>query len=60
MNKLKSYLQSKSIKYILTYADNNAIGYFRKQGFVNSKIEPIIPLLNWQGYIKDYEGGTLM
>ena len=57
MNKLKSHLQSRDIKYMLTYADNNAIGYFRKQGFTNS---PRMPRKQWRGYIKDYEGGTLM
>ncbi|KAI0093208.1 Bromodomain-containing protein [Irpex rosettiformis] len=43
--------------YFLTYADNYAVGYFRKQGFskditLNRSI--------WAGYIKDYEGGTIM
>lgn len=41
----------------LTYADNYAIGYFRKQGF--SKIVEM-PRQRWYGYIKDYDGGTLM
>ena len=57
MNKLKSHLQSKKIKYMLTYADNNAIGYFKKQGF--STI-PRMPKHLWYGYIKDYDSGTLM
>ncbi|KAH9386402.1 histone acetyltransferase [Nematocida major] len=41
--------------YLLTYADNYAIGYFKKQGFTKD-----ITFLNWRGRIKDYEGGTLM
>ena len=57
MNKLKSHLQRTNMKYMLTYADNNAIGYFKKQGF--STI-PRIPKHLWYGYIKDYDGGTLM
>lgn len=57
MNKLKTHSQSVDIEYFLTYADNNAIGYFRKQGFSNS---PKMPRSRWRGYIKDYDGGTLM
>ncbi len=57
MNKLKAHLQSTKMQYMLTYADNNAIGYFKKQGF--STI-PRIPKHVWSGYIKDYDGGTLM
>ena len=43
--------------YFLTYADNYAVGYFRKQGF--SK-EITLDRAAWAGYIKDYEGGTIM
>ncbi|KZT10987.1 histone acetyltransferase GCN5 [Laetiporus sulphureus 93-53] len=43
--------------YFLTYADNYAVGYFRKQGF--SK-EITLDRSIWSGYIKDYEGGTIM
>eukprot|EP01022_Parablepharisma_sp_SALTPOND_P000764 TRINITY_DN105014_c0_g1_i1.p6 TRINITY_DN105014_c0_g1~~TRINITY_DN105014_c0_g1_i1.p6 ORF type:complete len:551 (-),score=82.26 TRINITY_DN105014_c0_g1_i1:14827-16479(-) len=57
MNKLKSHLQKRKFKYMLTYADNNAIGYFKKQGF--STI-PRMPKHLWVGYIKDYDSGTLM
>jgi histone acetyltransferase len=57
MNKLKAHLQKKKIKYMVTYADNNAIGYFKKQGFSTA---PRIPKHLWDGYIKDYESGTLM
>lgn len=41
--------------YLLTYADNSAIGFFKKQGF---SLQP--KSTEWIGYIKDYEGGTLM
>jgi histone acetyltransferase len=33
MNHLKDYAQKDGIQYFMTYADNNAIEYFRKQGF---------------------------
>lgn len=45
------------MKHFLTYADNYAVGYFRKQGF--SK-EITLDRAKWAGYIKDYEGGTIM
>lgn len=41
--------------YLMAYADNYAIGFFKKQGFSTE-----IYFKNWKGYIKDYEGGTLM
>lgn len=43
--------------HFLTYADNYAVGYFRKQGF--SK-DITLERWRWAGYIKDYEGGTIM
>ncbi|KAI0684807.1 hypothetical protein BC835DRAFT_1292112 [Cytidiella melzeri] len=46
-----------NMMYFLTYADNYAVGYFRKQGF--SK-DITLPRSVWAGYIKDYEGGTIM
>ncbi|CAI4735573.1 BDN_1c_G0031670.mRNA.1.CDS.1 [Saccharomyces cerevisiae] len=58
MNHLKDYVRNTSnIKYFLTYADNYAIGYFKKQGFTK---EITLDKSIWMGYIKDYEGGTLM
>jgi histone acetyltransferase len=33
MNKLKDHCKTQGLQYFLTYADNNAIGYFKKQGF---------------------------
>ena len=42
---------------MLTYADNHAVGYFRKQGF---KKQVTMRRERWQGYLKDYEGATLM
>lgn len=42
---------------MMTYADNLALGYFRKQGFSKDcRMSPD----RWKGYIKDYEGGTMM
>lgn len=43
--------------HFLTYADNYAVGYFKKQGF--SK-DITLDRSIWAGYIKDYEGGTIM
>ncbi|RHY29039.1 hypothetical protein DYB32_005496 [Aphanomyces invadans] len=57
MNHLKEYVKSQGLTHFLTYADNYAIGYFKKQGF--SKVVSM-PKPNWFGYIKDYDGGTLM
>ena len=33
MNHLKQHVKRQQINYFLTYADNYAIGYFKKQGF---------------------------
>jgi histone acetyltransferase len=59
MNNLKNYVMKDGIRYFLTYADNFALGYFKKQGFTTD-VEPILPEAVWKGYIKDYDGGTLM
>ena len=57
MNQVKAYAQWDKVEYFVTYADNFAIGYFQKQGF--SK-QVTMPKDRWVGYIKDYDGGTLM
>lgn len=57
MNHVKEYAKTEGIHHFLTYADNYAIGYFKKQGF--SK-QVSMAKENWMGYIKDYDGGTLM
>ncbi|XP_040819461.1 histone acetyltransferase KAT2B isoform X2 [Ochotona curzoniae] len=57
MNHLKEYHIKHDVLNFLTYADEYAIGYFKKQGF--SK-EIKIPKAKYVGYIKDYEGATLM
>lgn len=57
MNQLKNCVQKDNIEYFLTYADNYAIGYFQKQGFSKTTS---MPKERWIGYIKDYDGGTLM
>ncbi|KAI8969224.1 hypothetical protein BDF20DRAFT_907941 [Mycotypha africana] len=58
MNHLKDYVSTHTpIKHFLTYADNFAVGYFRKQGFTT---EITLDKRKWVGYIKDYEGGTIM
>lgn len=57
MNHLKDYSTQQGIKHFLTYADVNAIGYFEKQGF-SKDIKVCRPM--YAGYIKEYEGATLM
>ncbi|KAF7561807.1 hypothetical protein G7046_g2359 [Stylonectria norvegica] len=58
MAHLKDYIKATSpVMHFLTYADNYATGYFQKQGFTKDiTLEKSL----WMGYIKDYEGGTLM
>jgi histone acetyltransferase len=57
MNNMKEYAKAENLRFFLTYADNYAIGYFKKQGFTKS---PAMDRDLWFGYIKDYDGGTLM
>lgn len=58
MSHLKDYVKATSpVMHFLTYADNGAIGYFKKQGFTK---DISLPHSVWMGYIKDYEGGTIM
>lgn len=57
MNMLKDYHIKNNILHFLTFADEFAIGYFKKQGF--SKDIKMSRSM-YQGYIKDYEGATLM
>ena len=59
MNHLKEFCKrpDENIEFFLTYADNFAIVFFKKQGF---KMPVTMPRERWAPYIKDYEGGTLM
>ncbi|XP_057977992.1 histone acetyltransferase GCN5 isoform X2 [Malania oleifera] len=58
MNHLKQHARDvDGLTHFLTYADNNAVGYFIKQGFTK---EIDLEKDRWQGYIKDYDGGILM
>lgn len=58
MGHLNDYVKATSpVMHFLTYADNYATGYFSKQGFTK---ELTLDKTIWMGYIKDYEGGTLM
>ncbi|XP_042517460.1 histone acetyltransferase GCN5 [Macadamia integrifolia] len=58
MNHLKQHARDVDrLTHFLTYADNNAVGYFNKQGFTK---EIDLEKERWQGYIKDYDGGILM
>jgi histone acetyltransferase len=57
MNHLKEHVKTEGVEYFLTYADNYAIGYFKKQGFTQ---QISMPKHRWFNFIKDYDGGTLM
>jgi len=57
MNKFKEEMQKRKIEYLATFADNYAIGYFKKLGFHK---EITMTEERWKGYIKTYEGGTFM
>lgn len=57
LNNLKTYMQRERIHHFLTFADNFAIPFFQKQGFT---IRITQEREQWCGWIKDYEGGTLM
>ncbi|KAI8051560.1 putative histone acetyltransferase [Syncephalis plumigaleata] len=60
MNHLKDYIRTAyegRVEHFLTYADNYAIGYFKKQGFTK---DITLEKSRWMGFIKDYEGGTMM
>ncbi|KAF8635220.1 hypothetical protein AX17_003996 [Amanita inopinata Kibby_2008] len=59
MDHFKAHIRNTypTMMHFLTYADNYAVGYFEKQGF--SK-DITLDRSVWAGYIKDYEGGTIM
>jgi histone acetyltransferase len=57
MAQTKERAKMLGLTHLLTCADNNAVPYFKKQGF-SKKIT--LPFDRWQGYIKDYDGVTLM
>lgn len=58
MNHLKDFhVRILKIFHFLTYADEFALGYFKKQGFTP---DITLPRTRYHGYIKDYEGATLM
>ena len=58
MNHLKEYVcEKENMTHLITFADNNAVGYFAKQGFTK---DVMMPREKWVGYIKEYDGGTIM
>jgi len=57
MNHTKEHLGKDGITHFITYADDGAIGFFRKQGF-SKKIT--LPKAKYLGKIKEYKGGQLM
>jgi len=57
MNHIKDYHIRNGVYHFLTFADEFAVGYFKKQGFSKDlKLSKSI----YSGYIKEYEGATLM
>jgi len=58
MNHLKEYVkEEEDMTHLITFADNNAVGYFAKQGFTK---DIVMEREKWVGYIKEYDGGTIM
>lgn len=59
MNHMKEQAKREGplVQHFLTYADNYAVGYFQKQGFTK---DITLDRSIWVGFIKDYDGGTLM
>ena len=57
MNQLKEQAKREGIEYLLTYADDHAVNYFKKQGFQK---QVTMEMRRWKGYIKDYNGATMM
>uniref|UniRef100_A0AC35U263 Histone acetyltransferase n=1 Tax=Rhabditophanes sp. KR3021 TaxID=114890 RepID=A0AC35U263_9BILA len=57
MTLMKTYMNIAGIRFMLTYADNDAEGYFKKHGF-----QETIPLDEgvYKNYIKQYDGAKLM
>lgn len=57
MSQVKTYMQAMHLHNILTYADNSAVDYFKRQGFtLEINLNPTI----WRHCIKDYQGATLI
>lgn len=57
MAQTKEQAKQIGLTHLLTCADNQAVPYFKKQGFSN---RITLEKEKWQGYIKDYDGVTLM
>uniref|UniRef100_A0A7E4V5D5 Bromo domain-containing protein n=1 Tax=Panagrellus redivivus TaxID=6233 RepID=A0A7E4V5D5_PANRE len=58
MNELKRYhVEHLGYQHLLTYADNNAFGYFKKQHF---STDVPIPEVQYNNFIKCYDGAKLM
>lgn len=57
MAQTKEQAKRIGLTHLLTCADNQAVPYFKKQGFSKNIT---LPFNQWQGYIKDYDGVTLM
>lgn len=57
MNYLKDYSIQQGLRHFLTYADEHAIGYFKKQGF-SKDITLARPI--YTGFVKEYDKATLM
>lgn len=56
MNVLKDILRGYGVTDMVTFADNGAVGYFQKQGFVSASNEQD----RFEGFIKEYDGANKM
>jgi len=57
MNFMKDYMVANGILYCLTFADQLAIGYFKKQGFT---MKITLDKKLYEGHVKIYNGASLM
>ena len=58
ISSLKDYVRANSpIMHFLIYADNFAIGFFKKQGFTK---EITLDKSRYVGFIQEFEGATMM
>jgi len=57
MNHLKNHMLKCGIKRLVTYADDNAIGFFKKQGFNENDSNMMVM---WRSKVREYKGGRFM
>ena len=52
MNLLKMHAITEGVEYFITYADNYATGYFKKQGFTRVSTVTLIPIAHDQPMVQ--------